>query len=66
MIEPQKIPDFKSSRIRIKNRPSISESYSKSRTTLLINMIIEGAAALILIFGFAYMIRVFLLAGQND
>ena len=57
MIEPQKVPNFKRSRGRIRSRPSISESISKSRTTILINMVIEGAAAVIMIAGFTYLIR---------
>lgn len=65
MVEPQKVPDFTSSRRRIRGRPSISESINKSRTTLLINMVIEGAAAVIMIVGFTYFIR-FLFYWRNS
>lgn len=57
MVEPQKVPNFTNSRRRIRSRPSIYESINKSRTTLLINMVIEGAAAVIMIVGFTYFIR---------
>ncbi len=57
MDEPQKVPGFRRSRRRAVRKPSIAESISKSRTTILINMVIEAACAVILIIGFLYLIR---------
>jgi len=42
---------------RFRRRVSVSESIGSSPTTILINMMIEGIAALILFFGILYLLR---------
>ena len=42
---------------RFRRRESVSESIGSSPTTILINMMIEGIAALILLFGVLYLLR---------
>jgi len=65
MIEPQNPSYFRINRRKIRSRPSIYESISKSRTTLLINMVIECVTAVIMIAGFTYLIR-FLFYRRNS
>ena len=57
MDESQNIPGLPDKRKRLKRRYSAEEYISASHTTILINMVIEGAAAVILIFGFLYLFR---------
>ena len=64
MIEPQKFPVLKGRRRRIRNKPSVAETISKSRTTILVNMIIEIVCAMVLIIGVIYFIR-FLIYFRN-
>lgn len=65
MSEQQKIPDYKISPRRYRKQPGIYESFLKSHTTILINMIIEFTAAIIMIIGVSYFIR-FLFYRRNN
>ncbi len=65
MSEQQKIPDYKISPRRFRKQPGIYESFSKSRTTILINLVIEFTAAIIMIFGVSYFIRFFFSRRNN-
>ena len=57
MLEPPKNPHLSSNRRRIGSRLSVTESIRTSRTTILVNMIIEISTTLILIFGCVYLTR---------
>ena len=65
MNEPQKIPGLSDKRRRIRSKPSVADTISKSRTTILVNMIIEIACATVLIVGVIYFIRFLVYFREN-
>ena len=65
MNEPQKVPGLSDKRRRIRSKPSVAETISKSRTTILVNMIIEIACTMILIVGIIYLIRFLVYFREN-
>jgi hypothetical protein len=54
LTEPQKFPGLKSRYRRIRVKPGVAETIGKSRTTILINMILEIVCAVILMVGIIY------------
>jgi len=65
MNEPQKVHGLSDRRRRIRSKPSVAETISKSRTTILVNMIIEIACATVLIVGVIYFIRFLVYFREN-
>ena len=65
MIEPQKFPGLKGRYRRIRGKPGVADTISKSRTSILINMIIEIACAMVLIVGIIYFIMFLIYFRRN-
>jgi hypothetical protein len=62
MNEPPRLPDlsplYRRQRLRsYRNRPGVSDSIERARSTLLINLIIEIVAGLILLFAIVFTVR---------
>jgi len=65
MNERQKVPGLSGRRRRIRDKPSVAETISRSRANILVNMIIEIACTMVLIIGVIYFIRFLIYFREN-